>query len=382
MKNKLLTAAVGLLTFGGLSAAPFMAVGTSAEVFVTADLTISVDDNVTLGSNVLQPGQTTPSNPVRDDTKWRFSPGVSYEFGKNALISGKLAYVEHIDTYSDNSDLDTSLSNLTFNALHDDGSSKTTVAAAYRQVNQNTVDIRLPSLSRRDVLSTKIDHEMELTAKSSVSFGVDWRDTDYSKNTLEDRTITTLPLRYYWETSPKVDLSFGGSYRSNQGETANSSSDDFLLNLGARGEFTAKLSGFLRVGFVNRSLDSGSDRNALNMSSNLTYQYSEKTSFTAGMGNDFGNSGAGENQENFDVFLGFRSEMTPEFAMTGRISLRQIDYFTRAGDEFTQASLGGEYIVNEYFQLHGKFAYQDNASGLAGGDFDATVFSLMAKLRY
>ena len=81
MKNKLLTAAVGLLTFGGLSVAPFMAVGTSAEVFVTADLTISAEDNVTLGSNVLQPGQTTPSNPIRDDTKWRFSPGVSYEFG-------------------------------------------------------------------------------------------------------------------------------------------------------------------------------------------------------------------------------------------------------------------------------------------------------------
>lgn len=382
MKNRLLSAFTGLLIAGSVSAAPFMAVGTSAEVFVTADLSISSDDNVTLGSNVLLPGQTSPSNPLRDDTVWRFTPGLSYEFGKNALISGKLAYSEEFVTYSDNSDLDTSLSNLVFSAKHDDGSSKTSVDASYRQLNQNTVDSRLPGLSRREVTKTKIDHEMELSAKSSVLFGVDWMKTDYTKDSLEDRTVTTIPLRYYWESSPKVDLSLGGSYRRNESDSSTSSSDDFLLNLGARGEFTAKLSGFVRVGMVDRSLDNGVNRTTFNMSSNLNYQYSEKTSFNAGMGNDFGNSGAGENQENFDIFVGFRSKMTPDFTLTGRLSSREIDYFTRGKDDFVQASLGGEYIVNEYFQIHGKFNYQDNDSGIAGGDFDNTVFSLMAKLRY
>lgn len=382
MKNRILSAITGLFIAGGVTAAPFMAVGTSAEVFVTADLTISSDDNVTLGSNTLLPGQTAASNPVRDDTVWRFSPGVSYEFGKNALISGKLAYVEHIDTYSDNSDLDTSLSNLTFNAQHDDGSSTTSVSASYVQVNQNTVDVRLPGLSRREISSVGIDHEMELSAKSSLMFGVDWKDTDYAKTSLEDATVTSIPLRYYWEYSPKVDLSFGGSYRRNESDSSASSSDDFLLNVGARGDFTAKLSGFVRVGLVDRSLDSGVNRSSLNMSSDLNYQYSEKTSFNVGMGNDFGNSGSGENQENFDMFVGFRSNLSPEFTFTGRLSSREIDYFSRGKDDFLQASLGGEYTVNEYFQLHGKFNFQDNDSGAAGGDFDNTVFSLMAKLRY
>lgn len=382
MNKSILIAISSAFLSGSLAAAPFMAVGTSSEIFVTANVTLSFNDNITLGNDTIPTGATAPSNPVRDDTIWRFAPGLVYEFGRNALVSGSLSYTEEFVTYSDNSDLDTSLSNLAFNARHDDGGSKTSASAFYRQMNQNTVDARLPDLSRREVISAKVDHEMELTAKSSILFGVDWRETDYSKTTLQDRSVTRLPLRYYWEYTPKVDLSLGGSYRRTDTEFSTSSSDDFLLNLGARGDFTAKFKGFVRLGLVDRSLDDGSSRTAFNMQSNLTYLYSEKTTLNGGIGNDFGNSGAGENQENFDVFLGFRSELSPEFALRGRISYREIDYFSRAGDEYFEGTLGGEYIVNEYFQIHGLFNYKDNSSGLASGDFDNTVFSVMAKLRY
>ncbi|GAB5560734.1 MAG: hypothetical protein SynsKO_23810 [Synoicihabitans sp.] len=382
MNKRILTLASCALFAGSLTAAPFMAVGTSAEIFVTADLELSFNDNVTLGSDVIPDGATEAPNPVRDDTVWRFTPGLSYEFGRNALISGNFSYQEQIVTYSDNSDLDTNLSNVAFNARHDDGSSKTTVAASYRELNQNTVDVRLPGLSRREVARAKFEHEMEFSAKSSVMFGLDWADTNYERGTLQDRVVTRVPLRYYWEASPKVDLSFGGAYRRSDTDFSRSSSDDLLVNLGARGDFTAKLKGFVRVGLVDRSLDDGRSRSSINIQSNLTYLYSEKTTLNFGVGNDFGNSGAGENQENFDVFLGFRSEIAADFALNGRISLREIDYFSRASDDFMQASLGGEYTVNEYFSVLGRFNFQDNDSGLATGDFDATVFSLMAKLRY
>ena len=133
---------------------------------------------------------------------------------------------------------------------------------------------------------------------------------------------------------------------------------------------------------VDRSLDNGGGRTTFNMSSNVKYQYSEKTSLTAGVGNDLGNSGVGENQENFDMSLGFRSEMTPDFAMTGRISYRQIDYFSRGEDQYIQGSLGGEYTVNEYFKVAGLYNYKNNDGDLASGDFDNNIFSITAKLRY
>lgn len=382
MNHRLATAALSAILAGSAYSAPFMAVGTSSEIFVTADVSLSFNDNITLGNNFVAPGGTQPFNPVRDDVVWRFNPGVSYEFGRNALLSGKLSYVENIDMYQDNSDLDSALSHVDFNATHDDGSSKTTASASFRQLNQNTVDFRLPDLSRRDETRAKVEHEMELSAKSSLMFGVDWRDIDYDRATLTDRTTTQLPLRYYWEASPKVDLSFGGSYRRTDTDLAFSSSDDILLNVGARGDFTQKLKGFIRVGFADRSLDNGNSRASFNMSSNLTYLYSEKTSLNFGVGNDFGSSGVGENQENFDVFLGFRSNIAADFALKGRVSYREIDYFSRGADEYFEGSFGGEYIVNEYFQIHGLYSYKNNEGDLATGDFDNSIFSIMAKLRY
>jgi hypothetical protein len=382
MSKSILNAAASALLAGSLSAAPFMAIGTSSEIFLTGDVSLSFNDNVTLGNDVVVTGQTQPFNPVLDDVVWRLSPGFSYEFGRNALITGAFAYTETIAVYSDNSDLDSSLSHVRFNAAHDDGGSTTKISASFQQLNQNTVDFRLPELSRRDVIMAKVEHEMEISAKSSVLFGLDWRETDYARATFTDRSIVALPLRYYWEYSPKVDLSFGGQYRRIDTDFSTSSSDDFLLNFGARGDFTAKLKGFVRVGMVDRSTDNGSSRTSFNMSSNLTYLYSEKTTLTAGISNDFGNSGIGENQENFDMFLGLRAEIAPEFALRGRVSNRNIDYFTRGSDQYTEASFGGEYTVNEYFQVIGLYSYKNNESDLASGDFDNSIFSITAKLRY
>lgn len=80
--------------------------------------------------------------------------------------------------------------------------------------------------------------------------------------------------------------------------------------------------------------------------------------------------------------MGFRSEIAADFALRGRISYREIDYFTRGSDEYMEGSIGGEYIVNEYFQIHGMYNYKNNDGDLATGDFDNSIFSITAKLRY
>ncbi len=370
------------MVIGHSVAAPFMAVGSSAEIFVTATAGIEFNDNVTLGNDYIGQGQTAPSNPVLDETVFRFAPGLSYEFGKNALLSGRIAYVETFESYSDSSNLDSALSDVSFDARHSDGNSTTTAKASFKQLNQNSVDQRAPTLSRRDVFNFGGEHEMDLTAKSSIQFGFDYDDTDYAQTTFSDRTRTEIPVRYFWDFTEKVDLSLSLRYRETDTDTAGTSSDDMFYAIGARGEFTPKLSGFFRVGFTDRNVQTGADRSTIGLTSNFTYNYSSKTQLTFGVSNDFGTSGTGESQENFDTFIGFRSNIRPEFALTSRISLREIDYFAKAADTFVQGSIGGEYTVNEYFQIHGRFNYQDNASGTVGGDFDNTVFSLSAKLRY
>ena len=363
-------------------AAPFMAIGSSAELFVTAKVGVDFNDNVTLGSDYVPTGATSPSNPVLDDTIFRFSPGLSYEFGKNALVNGSLAYVENISRFSDNSNLDSELSDLSFNIQHKDEKSSTKGKASFKQLNQNTVDARSPTLNRRDVLNAGLEHEMEMTAKSSLLFGFDYTDTDYKSAGFLDRIRTEVPVRYFYELSPKVDMSFGVRYRQVDTPTVTADSDDWFYSVGARGEFTPKLSGFLRVGVTDRSLAGGGGRTTFGLKSDFKYLYSEKTSLTFGAGNDFGTSGTGASQENFDAFVGFSSKIAPDFELSSRISIRKIDYFTRASDTYLSGSVSGDYIVNEYLKLSGSFQYADNDSGLAGGDFDNSIFSFTAQLRY
>ena len=381
-KNTLTAFAATTLLGSSLVAAPFMAIGSSAELFVTAKVGIEINDNVTTGSNYLAAGQTTPSNPVLDDTIFLFAPGLSYEFGKNALVSGRLAYVENISRYSDNSNLDSELSDISFNVQHKDEKSKTTGKASYRQLNQNTVDARSPSLSLREVFNAGIEHEMDLTAKTSLLFGFDRTDTDYDLDTFTDRIRTEIPVRAFYELTAKVDLSFGAQYRSIDTDSAAADSEDWFYSVGVRGEYSPKLSGFLRVGVTDRSVKVGSGKTTFGMKSDFSYKYSEKTTLTFGAGNDFGTSGTGQSQENFDAFIGFNSKISPDFTFGTRLTYRKIDYFTRASDTYMEGTISGDYIVNEYLKLRGAFNYKDNESGIAGGDFDNTVFSLSASLRY
>ncbi|MCC5024570.1 MAG: hypothetical protein J6386_18035 [Candidatus Synoicihabitans palmerolidicus] len=116
-----------------------------------------------------------------------------------------MAYVETTTRHSDNGDLDSELSNLSFNATHKDASSKTTLKVSYVQLNSNTVDARSPALSHRNVFTAgaEHEHEMELSAKAFIQFGLDRVDTDYDLPSCTDRINTKIPLRLYYEMPPQ-----------------------------------------------------------------------------------------------------------------------------------------------------------------------------------
>jgi hypothetical protein len=382
-KIKLITATVGAIIAGSsVHAAPFMAVGSSAELFVTARATLEFNDNLTLGSDYVAPGATLASNPVRDDTVVRFAPGLSYEFGKNALVSGKFAYVETITRHSDNDALDSELSDVSFNIQHKDEKSTTAGKASYKQMNQNTVDLRSPDLSAREVFNAGVNHEMEVTAKTSLAFGFEHTNTDYEKPSFRDQLKTQIPVSAYFELTPKVDLSLNTMYREVDTDIAASNSDDWSFSAGARGDFTPKLTGSFKVGVTDRSIQAGGGRTSLALGSNFTYAYSPKTSFTFSAANDFNTTGTGGGQENLDIAFGVRSKISPDFTLASRVSVREIDNFSKASDTFYTGSVSAEYIVNAYWQLRGAFNYQENQSGTVGSDFDNKVFSFSALLRY
>ncbi len=362
-----------------VSAAPFLAIGDSAELFLTGTVGIRFDDNVTLSAE------------KSDDVVLEVAPGFSFEFGKNAQTSGSFAYYETISRYSDNSSLDSELSTVRFNSNYSNGKTSVTANASFAQLNQNTPDTVIAgraALSRRDVTNLGATGEFEISEKSSVSVGAKYEGTSYKRNTFVDSDIVTVPVKYFFEVSPKVDASVGVQYRdtnltSLSGAPASRDSQDFFYSVGARGDFTAKLNGTLDIGVNNRDIDGGDSKTSLGLQSTLNYLYSEKTTFNVAFANDYGNSGQGEGQENTTFSFGVNTQFVPEFGMNAKVSYRKIGYFSRADDDYYEYTVGGSYSLNEYVSFNGDLTYRDNESGLgASGDFDNTVFSLAVRVRY
>lgn len=355
------------------AAAPFLAVDDNAEIFLTGLVGVDVNDNITMAEDELE------------DTILLFTPGASFEFGKNALTTGSLSFQETIMRYSDHDEFDAELSNAIFGARYMNGKTAIGVNASWAQLNQNTVDTRLANprvLSRRDVTTLVADGEWGISEKSAVMVGGDYRNVDYKRPGFVDSERLQVPVRYFYEMTPKVDLTFGATYRETTLAGAGNDSDDQFYSLGARGDFTPKLTGALLVGYTRRDNETGEDRGALGLDARFTYFYSPKTTFNVGIGNDFGNSGTGESQENFDLSFAARSEVAPDLAIVARVMYRSIDNFVRPDDDYTEGHVGAEYMLNRHVSFSGGYTYRKNQSDLAGGDFENSVFSLAARLRY
>ena len=136
MKNSFRLVFLSSALASGLSAAPFMAIGDGAELFLTGTLGIRSDDNVYLAKK------------AESDLIFEVVPGIGVSFGKNAQLKGNLSLAETFSNYSDNSKLNTQLFSGAFNSGFDDGKLKLDFNIGYSELNQNNADFR--DLTRRD----------------------------------------------------------------------------------------------------------------------------------------------------------------------------------------------------------------------------------------
>ena len=363
----LLTTSLGLSAY----AAPFMAVGDNAELFVTASAQVQFDDNIYLD----------PTNES-DDTIMSFTPGVDLVFGKNAVTKGNAYYREEIRRYSDNDNQNTELSNLGAQTHYDNGVTKADFNASYAQVAQNDNDANaLGSIVRRKLFNIGAKLEFGISEKTSLSVGASFDKTNYGPASYVDSGIWTLPIDAYYKATPKLDWSLGYRFRNTDLSGTGIDSSDHFLNVGARGEFTPKLTGQVRVGFTQRNFEVGSDDSQLGFDGNLAYAFSEKTTYRFNVSNDFGSSGTGDTTENFAIGLNATSKMTEQWSFTGGLNLRKIDYPTRS-DDFLEGLLAVTYNLNQMVNFGASYTYRNNSSDSASAEFTNSVFSFGANIRY
>lgn len=362
-----------------------MAVGENAELFVTASAQIQFDDNIYLD-------QDSPPPPgPEDDVIMSFTPGVDLVFGKGSVTKGNVYYREEIRRFKDNDVQDTELSSLGIKSNYDNGVTKADFNASYAQVAQNDSDANgIGSIVRRKLTNVGAKGEFGLSEKTSLAIGATFDKTDYGPASFSDSDIWSLPVDVYYKATPKLDGSLGYRYRNSELSGTGIDSTDHYFNVGARGEFTPKLVGFVRVGITQRSFDRpavpplpaiSDDDTLFGMDANLAYAFSEKTSYRLNISNDFGSSGTGDSTENFTVGLNATSKISEQWSFTGGLTLRKIDYSDRS-DDFLEGLLAVTYNLNAIVNFGASYTYRDNSSDRASAEFTNNVFSFGANIRY
>lgn len=371
MKHTARLAAIAVLLSLSAKAAPFMAVGDNAELFVTAGFSVAFDDNVYLDS-------TNES----DDTILSFTPGVDLVFGKGSATTGNAYYREEIRRYDDNGNQDAELSSVGFNSSTNTGTSKFDLNASYAQVAQNDNDIRVAGvIVRRDVTNLGASAEFDVTGKTSVGLGATFLGTDYDTANYVDSDVWSLPVDVYYEATEKLDWSMGYRYRSTNQAGAGRDFTDHFVNLGARGEFSPKLSGQIRVGYNDRKVKGAGSDSGLGLDTSLSYAYSEKTSIRLFLNNDYGNSGTGDSTEIFRWGGSISTSVTEQLFVMASLSISATEYPTR-DDDFVDGLVSVGYRYNQYVDFSASMALRDNSSTAAVARFDNTVFTFGANVRY
>lgn len=349
-------------------AAPFMAIGDGAELFVTGVLGVRADDNITLSSN------------GEDDLIFDITPGAELTFGKDAQLQGAVTIAHAWSSYSDNSRFNTNLFSGDVVTRYDDGKMKLGFNFGYHELNQNTAEVR--GLIRRNVTSAAGNGEVEISQLTSVGAGVSFEHQDYrDRPGYTDSDTFTVPVDLFYKWTEKVDVSVGYRFREYRADTVGDDSDDHFFNVGARGAFTPKLTGKIAVGLTNRDIDRGGDESMVGLDASLAYEVSPKTNLQVGASHDFGTTPQGQQQKNFTFNTSLSTKLTEQWSANGGISYRSIDYKTRTDDYF-EGTLGASYIFSSSVRFVGAYVFRNYSSDIGSAEFSNNVFSIAANFRY
>jgi len=383
MKKYILTLVTSATVAATSFAAPFLAVGDNAELFVTGQAGVRIDSNIYL------------SHVAENDVIYSASPGVEFDFGKNSNTQGLVRFTENFVNYGDHSDLNSNLASTAFNGNYDDGKTKGSLYVTYDEFNQNTVDtVNRDYLIRSNLFTAGTSGEVSVSDKSTVAAGLDYRWTDYRTDGFSDSEVVSVPLHYYYEVTPKVDLGLGYRYRASWFQYGNDAFDNFI-SLAARGEFTPKLTGKVDLGWTRRNFSRASDTSLFGFDAGLRYAATPKTALALNLANDFDTNSQSEQQKNLTVGLTATSAISDVWSVSAGVNFRSINYYRAKdslgnpaphSDDFWVCQLGLTYTVNAYVSITGAASYSDYRSGssalAATNNFTDSVFSLAANFRF
>ncbi len=363
-----------------------ISLGQNTKISLTAELSVRQDDNVFLNS----------TDEV-SDTIIAVTPGIEFRFGQNSLIHGSLNYQNAFTRYVDKSAPDVSLSTADADFGYKSGNLEVISSASFRQMNQNNSELATvgqKSIFRRDVAGFNSSAEARLSAKTSVKTGLNYYKTDYKTGGFTGSQETEVPFKIYLEATPKVSVSAGLAHRWVNPQNGGVSGRDQDYNIGARGDFTAKLNGEFSLNYRTRKVGNNAAENLWGFNGGVNYEVTPKTVSSLVVASDFSTGALGESLKNSRYAIRISSAPTPQWQLAAGLSYRRVQYGPRVfgvnntpvtldrDDRFWEGNIQATYLCRSWLSVSADYTLRSNRSNLLAAQFSNNVLSLMVGWRY
>jgi hypothetical protein len=376
MKHRLSgwTAVAALVLLPSLALAdPLLSFGPDVPLFITAAASVRRESNIFLSSQDAQ-----------SDTIYVLVPGLNLQWtgGKSTL---GIAASEQFSRYSTNKELNDHLADLAANFGYTGANSSFKAAGSYQQEDQTSLNLQSSDQTvKHSLAAASVNGEWSVGPKTSLGLGASFERTTYPQTGYINSDETSVPVDVYYAITAKTALSAGYEYTSTKLDTGIGDSKDNFFNIGARGEFTDKLSGQVRVGVTDHDTDAGVKSRDLGLDANLAFAATPKSSIALTASNGFSTSPIGTTEKVFALGITSHTQLSEAWAFDLSGTYDSTDYLSSLDrkDGFWVGNAGLSYIWTTSVSFRLDYVYRANKSTLAYATFDDNVATFTVSSRF
>ncbi|WP_438483366.1 outer membrane beta-barrel protein [Oleiharenicola lentus] len=353
------------------------------RLHATLDVGARYDDNVYLNHG-----------DEADDVIATVAPGIDFAWGERANAHGALAYRHAFQHYLDDTSENVNLGrgSAAFGFIGNRLSFQS--SAAFQQSNQNNGDVAVlgeNAAFRRDQLNLGAASAFSISEKTSVNAGVEYDQVRYRSDTFSGSEAVSLPVRLFWKTSAKLEVGGGATYRVEEPQRVGAKAKDWFYNLGAKGDFTERLTGRFFVGYRTREVEGFERDDGLGLEGGFDYRASAKSRLALSLSRDFALGARGESVTRSRYALRWISTPTPFLRFEVGSTYQASDYgasiFTgnpnlARTDDFWSGDVSMAYSFNQWISTSLDYLFRNNQSSIATAEFSNNILSWNWQLRY
>ena len=372
-------------------AAPLVSIGDNTDVFFNGSSKMRWDSNVFRNED-----------SEESDLIWTISPGFDINVGRGlSNVDFNVITRYDIVRHNDIPDLDSEMFHILAKGSYESSKLDLNGSLSFDEYKMSSGDVNVPDdLVAYEVSAVRLNGEYSVSPKFSFGAGFDYSERAYKNDgksfegRFADRETTQLPFDVFYELTPKVDLSLGYTYTATEvGERisglSNLASYDtnvHYFNIGARGDLLPKLSGFFKVGYkvrdVNSTASNRGSNGMLGLDAKLTWAATPKVTTGLNFSRDFGIGGVGSTTENSSVDVWTSYSISSQWSSRLNASYSVRDYESEREDSQSQLGASLTYVPSQLWQFSGGYSYSENDSNAANSSYQSHTLSVTANLRY